>query len=248
MKNTKILVLFLMVFTSFMLFAQEDPETPDQDPGSEDPGFIHGHMIGGEPAKSWEDGGQDFFVMFNSNIDDKIKLFIDDDANPQGDTCVDESSFTLNSFHVPEDAIIEEAYLIWMGAVDPDKLEEPTDNEVHLAFTQTADSEVKYEMDVKAGETGKKITDERSFDFEGIKFSNDVRIGCSETEYGNPATVDLGYFTYRVDVTEFFKKIAEKNTEAGHGEEGEYYGTYTFSGLECTEHDAYKCNTTMVSG
>ena len=242
MKNTKWLTLFLIVLASFAIFAQEDPE---------DPGFIHGHMIGGDPAKSWEDGGQDFFVMFNSNIYDneELKLLTDDAANPQGDTCLESSSFTLNDFHIPEDAIIEEAYLVWMGAVDPEKLDEPTDNEVHISFTQAADPEVKHEMDVKAGETGKKVTDDPSFDFEGIKFEDDVYIGCTDSSYGTlENNFSLGYFTYRVDVTDFFKKIAEKNSEAGHGEDGEYYGTYTFSGLDCTDHDAYKCKTTMVSG
>lgn len=258
MKNTKFLVLFSILFAFFVVCAQEEPDTDvpdsevsDQDevPDQEVPAADnYGKTIGGDPAKSWEDGGQDFFVMFNSNIDDKIKLFGDDEANPQGDTCVDSSSFTLNNFHIPEDAIIEEAYLIWMGAVEPSKLGEPTDNEVHLAFTQTADSNVKYEADIKAGETGKKVTDEPSFDFEGIKFKDSVDIGCSETGYGNPEEMDLGYFTYRVNVTDFFKKIAETNTAAGNGEDGEYYGTYTFSGLECTDHDAYKCKTTMVSG
>ena len=241
MKNAKFLLLFLIIFTSSAILAQEDPD-------QEDLGFIHGNMIGGEPVKSWEDGGQDFFVMFNSNIDDKIKLVTDKDENPQGDTCAESSSFTLNKFHIPEDAIIEEAYLVWMGAVDPAKLDEPTDNEVHLAFTQAADPEVKYEMDVIAGETGKKVTDEPSFDFEGIKFENDVRKGCSSEKEGDPSKMDIGYFTYRVNVSEFFKKIAEKNSEAGNGEDGEYYGTYTFSGLDCTDDDAYKCNTTMVSG
>ncbi|MBO4710817.1 hypothetical protein J5681_02735 [bacterium] len=232
----------------------QDQEAPDQDtqePEDPDTGDNYGHMIGGEPAKSWEDGGQDFFVMFNSNIDNKIKLFGEDDANPQGDTCVDSSSFTLNDFHIPEDAIIEEAYLVWMGAVDPAKLNEPTDNEVYLSFVQAADPAVKIEGEegkITAGETGKKLNAAPSFDFEGIKFKDTVEIGCSETKNGTAEEFELGYFTYRVDVTDFFKKIEEKNREAGYGEDGEYYGTYTFSGLDCTDHDAYKCKTTMVSG
>ena len=260
MKNAKFLVLFLIIFTSFALFAQEDPETPDSEVSDADPEVPdetpvapednRGKMIGGAPAMSWEDGGQDFFVMFNSNVDDKIKLYDDKDENPQGDTCIDASSFTLDKFHVPEDAIIEKAYLVWMGAVDPEKLDQPTDNEVHLAFTQTADSNVKYEADIKAGEKGKKLTDAASFDFEGIRFKNGVSLGCSETSGGNPvAEFEVGFFTYRVEVTDFFQKIAEENSKAEHEEgSGEYYGTYTFSGLDCTEHDAYRCNTTMVSG
>ena len=263
MKNAKILMLFLTVFISFALFAQEEPDsdTPDTEIADEDQAEIpdedpvvpqdnRGKMIGGAPAMSWEDGGQDFFVMFNSNIDDKIKLYDDKDDNPQGDTCVDASSFTLDKFHVPDDAIIEKAYLVWMGAVDPEKLNAPTDNEVHLAFVQEKDKNVKYETDIKAGETGKKLTDAPSFDFEGIRFKNGVTLGCSETSSGNSASdFEVGFFTYRVEVTDFFNKISEENSKAGNEEgNGEYYGTYTFSGLDCTEHDAYRCNTTMVSG
>lgn len=99
---------------------------------------IHGNMIGGEPVESWADGGQDFFVMFNSNIDNKLDLFGEDPDNPQGDTCVDESLFTLTDFHIPDDAIIEKAYLIWMGAVDPSKFDEPTDNSVKLKWRQSS--------------------------------------------------------------------------------------------------------------
>ena len=282
MKNVKISVLFLIIFVSFALFAQETPdsenpdsevsdqdsetvdqdsevadqdsETPDQEPEEpEEPEFENGkgQMIGGEPVMSWEDGGQDFFVMFNSNIDDKIKLYDDSNENPQGDSCVESSSFTLNNLHIPDDAIIEKAYLIWMGAVDPEKLDLPTDNEVHLAFTQTADSNVEHAADVKVGGKGKKLNTKPSFDFEGIRFKQEsVRIGCSETSSGEEKTdFEIGYFTYRADVTDFFQQIYELNKTAGHQEgTGEYYGTYTFSGLDCTEHDAYRCNTTMISG
>ena len=272
MKNTKFLVLFLIIFVSLAVYAQDatdpenpDSETPDQDtaeqtdqdaevPDTEEPEQDNGkgNMIGGEPAKSWEDGGQDFFVMFNSNIDNKIKLAGEDTDNPQGDTCVDSSSFTLNKFHIPDDAIIEEAYLIWMGAVDPDKMNEPTDNKVHLAFKQTADANVEHAADVIAGEEGKgkKLTAAPSFEFEGIKFKDSVDLGCSETveRTETKENFELGYFTYRVNVTDFFKEIYEINKTAGHQEgTGEYYGTYTFSDLDCTEHDAYKCKTTMVS-
>ncbi|HQM84846.1 MAG TPA: hypothetical protein PLD55_09225, partial [bacterium] len=98
MFNFKMFVFLMMLFSCFVIFAD-----------------IEGTMIGGEPYESWEDGGQDFFVMFNSNIDNKLVLFGEDPDNPQGDTCVDSSSFMLDKFHIPEDAIIEKAYLVWMG-------------------------------------------------------------------------------------------------------------------------------------
>jgi hypothetical protein len=268
MKNTKFLVLFFIVFAFFLAFAQEEPDPDATDPADQDatdpadqdaeapdedaePAVDNGkgQMIGGKPVMSWEDGGQDFFVMFNSNIDNKIKLYDEDDKNPQGDTCVESSSFTLDKFHIPEDAIIEKAYLVWMGAVDPAKLNDPTDNEVHLHFQQTNDKNVEYAADIKAGETGKKLTAAPSFDFEGIKFKDEVELGCSETASGTSTSdFEIGYFTYRVDVTDFFNEIYEANKAAEHQEgTGEYYGTYTFSGLDCTEHDAYRCKTTMVS-
>ena len=277
MKNTKFLVLFAAIFAFFEIFAAETPdsetpdsenpdaevsdaetsdaetsdaEVPDSDSDSETPPAVDnmGHMIGGKPADSWEDGGQDFFVMFNSNVDNKIKLYGETAENPQGDTCVDSSSFTLDSFHIPDDAIIEKAYLIWMGAVDPSKLNMPTDNKVHLAFTQTADKNVEYAADIEAP-AAKKLTDAPSFDFEGIRYHYPVTLGCSETEEGHTEPdFEIGYFTYRVDVTDFFNQIYEINKAAEHQEgTGEFYGTYTFSDLDCTDHDAYKCQTTMVS-
>ena len=216
---------------------------------------IYGNMIGGEPAESWEDGGQDFFVMFNSNIDDQIVMFGDDPENPQGDTCVDSSSFTLTDFHIPTDAIIEKAYIVWMGAVDPSKIDSPTDNTVNLSFAQVGESGVSHDAEIVGADdgagNGKLLPEDStsaSFEFEGMKFTDDVEVGCSETTNGsieNDQT--LGYFTYRVDITDFFDNIKTKNAEAGNTEEGMYYGDYTFSGLDCTEHDNYRCKTTMVS-
>ena len=213
---------------------------------------IYGTMIGGEPYASWEDGGQDFFVMFNSNIDNQVTLFGEDDDNPQGDTCVDSSSFTLTDFHIPTDAIIEKAYIVWMGAVDPSAIDSPTDNTVKLSFAQAGGSPVTYAQDITGADdgagNGKLLTDEATFEFEGMKFTDDVEVGCTETASGSIENdQDLGYFTYRVDITDFFEKIAEENAAAEKTEEGMYYGDYTFSGLDCTEHDNYRCKTTMVS-
>ncbi len=214
---------------------------------------IYGKMIGGEPYASWEDGGQDFFVMFNSNIDNQITMLDDDPENPQGDTCVTESVFTLTDFHIPEDAIIEKAYLVWMGAVDPSKLDQPTDNSVKLKFTQSTENPVTYEQVITVGETGKLLSEgdedtEKTFEFESITFTDDVTIGCSESSIGSTlADQNLGYFTYRADITDFFTSVMEANAAAEKSEEKMFYGDYTFSDLECTESDHYRCKTTMVS-
>lgn len=236
--------MFKLKFTVFMLFVLSFSAISAE---------IYGKMIGGEPYANWEDGGQDFFVMFNSNIDDAIFIQGDDPDNPQGDTCVPESIFTLNDFHIPEDAIIEKAYLVWMGAVDPAKLDQPTDNSVKLKFTQAGEEPVTHEQTVTVGETGKLLSEgdedlEKTFEFESITFTDDVVTGCSETNQGSKLKdQELGYFTYRADITDFFTSIFEKNTAAAKAEEQVYYGNYTFSDLDCTESDHYRCKTTMVS-
>ncbi|MCK5807746.1 hypothetical protein KAH37_02045, partial [bacterium] len=153
---------------------------------------IHGNMPGGEPSLTFEDHGLEYFVMFNSFLDDTITFYGETSANPQGDVCLSTSSFTLTEKHLPNDAIVEKAYLIWMGAVAPDQLDKPTDNEVTLSFYN------KHTKKVKAGDVGKLLTDAPSFEFEGIKFVDDVEIGCSNTFDGSTVQAEVGYFTYRV--------------------------------------------------
>ncbi|MCK5807749.1 hypothetical protein KAH37_02060 [bacterium] len=222
-------------------------------------GETHGTMPGGEPTMSFEDGGLDFFVLFNSLLDDTITLYGETAANPQGDTCLNSSPFTLTDKHVPNDAIVESAYLVWMGAVAPEKLGDPTDNEVTLSFdNENAAHAVTGTTAVKSGDAGKLLTDTTSpFDFEGIKFEDDVEVGCSETSDGSTVRAEVGYFTYRVDVTEFMKKVQKDgmekddgaivNSDSGVLSGNALYGKYTVSDLECTDHDNYKCRTTMVS-
>ncbi len=225
----------------------------------------HGKLIGGEPTLKWEDGGMDFFMMFNSLIDDQKTLYKETD-NRQADTCILESSFELTEQYVPIDAIIEKAYLVWMGAVDPTKFDQPTDNQVHLKFTSafkeftTPNKTYSYEQDVIVGAAGKLLTDTSSFEFEGMKYTDKVTTGCSETQSGTEKDGEVGYFTYRTDITDIFTKI---NTDylpnggiSGTYDKGEktpanssnpFYGTWTVSGLDCTDNEIYKCKTTMVS-
>ena len=83
---------------------------------------------------------------------------------------------------------------------------------------QTADEKVIYDADIKVGEKGKKLSDAPGFEFEGIRFNQEsVRIGCSETSSGEEETnFEIGYFTYRTDITDFFQKIYEKNKSNGN--------------------------------
>jgi len=209
-----------------------------------------GNLLESEPYLSWSDGSQDFFVMYNSNVNNEIKLFGEDDTNPQADTCVESSKFTLTDFHIPPDARIEEAYLVWMGAVDPDKIDQPTDNLVNLKYVKDSDETVVHEQEINAtGEVeGELLAGGQSFNFESILYKNDVEVGCTTEESGK-IEIDhtLGYFTYRKDITGFFQEVSKKNISAGTSKGGVYYGDYIFSGLDCTEHDVYRCNTTMMS-
>ena len=207
-----------------------------------------GTLIGGAPQESWEDGGNDFFVMFNSLIDDQIELAGEiASGNHQGDTCILESSFDLNSIHSPADAEVAQAYLVWMGAVDPANFAAPTDNAIHLKFTR---GDYTYEEDIIAGDTARMLGDTTNpFEYQSVRFNTKVSTGCNESSGGTEVDGEVAYFTYRKDISSFFQKIYDDNlASAAPLDDGEaLYGTYTVSGLDCTDHDNYKCRTTMVS-
>ena len=99
--------------------------------------------------------------------------------NPKGDTCVDSSVFTLTDFHVPDDAIIEKAYIVWMGAVDPSKIDSPTDNTITLKFQQDDEFPIIIEQEITGADdgsgNGKLLTDTASFEFEALKFTDEVK-------------------------------------------------------------------------
>ena len=67
----------------------------------------------------------------------------------------------------------------------------------------------------------------QDFTFEGITTEQNGTI------YG-------GYYTYRVDVTDFFNKIHEKGRELGYKSDGmSLYGSYTVSDVECSNDSGY---------
>ncbi len=207
-----------------------------------------GAPIGGEPYEKWEDGGNGYFVMFNSLVDDQVTLY-GEGENRQADTCILESSFKLNNIHAPDDAIISKAYLVWMAAIVPADLLTQTDNSVHLKFTH-ASSGYTYEEDIVAGDAPKTLGDTADpLLFQSVQFNTDITSGCTETLQGSSIPAEVAYFTYRTDITPFFDKIYDDNLAATNPlPDGEaLYGTYTFSGLDCTDDDAYRCNGMMVS-
>lgn len=204
-------------------------------------------IFGGEPYETFDQGGVSYIVLGNSLIDDQMTLF-GEGVNKQGDTCLASSSDTLTMSSIPVDAVVAKAYLIWTGAVDPAKLTEPTDNMVHLKFAR--EDGYIYETDIVAGDSAKMLGDTTDpFLFESVQMTAEVPTGCSETEAGTVTTADLAYFTYRVEVTDFFTKILDDN----HASENPVmdgqalFGDYTTSGLDCTEDDVYRCPTLMVS-
>ena len=183
----------------------------------------------------WEDGAFGYHVMFKSLLENKEQD--QNQQNPQGDTCKDSSTYTLDMSHVPADAIIEDAYLIWTSAVPVAKKNDPTDNEVSLSFV-SSDGVIQHSDTIK-GKKAYKVSDAGvvSFEFDAFKDVDDP---------------NKSWYTYRVNVRDFFQKIQEKG-RATAVEGAAFYdgysllGNYTLSGLECTNDAVYKGSTEMVA-
>lgn len=188
----------------------------------------------------WEAGSFDYFVMFKSLMTNNIRqecnslsspVGCDLPGNPEADTCLTQSTFTLTPSHVPEDAYVEAAYLVWTTSVDPNNTA-TTDNTAHLLYEST-DGVIGMETDVIAPRVGVLGTNDanpgqQDFTFEGI--------GMTDT-LGN---IGAGYYTYRVDVTDFFAEIHERGREYGYKSDGlSLYGNYTVSGVDCTNNSQY---------
>ncbi|MBO4441924.1 hypothetical protein J5834_07375 [bacterium] len=188
----------------------------------------------------WEAGSFDYFVMFKSLMTNNIRsecnsttspVGCDLPGNPEADTCLAQSTFTLTPSHVPEDAYVEAAYLVWTTSVDPSNTA-TTDNSAHLLYEST-DGVIGMETDVIAPRVGTLGVDaanpgQQDFTFEGIGM----------TDYSG--NVGAGYYTYRVDVTDFFTEIHERGREYGYKSDGlSLYGDYTVSGVDCTNNSQY---------
>ena len=189
----------------------------------------------------WEDGAYGYHVMFKSLLEnrDPQNDETDPQLNPQADACKASSTYELGSSHVPSDAIIEDAYLIWTAAQPIEKLDSTTDNEVTLTFV-SSDGSISETQTIK-GKKAYKISEAGSVDFEFDAF-RDI------DDYDNTRA----WYTYRVNILDFFKSIQEKG-RAGVVEGSAFYdgfsllGRYTLSNLECTEDAMYKDWTEMVA-
>lgn len=183
----------------------------------------------------WEEGAWDYFVMFKSLITQVTGAATTSPSNPQADTCIDPnigSTFTLTSDHVPPDTNIDKAFLIWIAGQSPANFSGPTDNSVHLTFTNSSDPGVTISEEITSPVSG-TLFSPPDFNFAAVSDNID----------------STGVFTYRVDVTDFMKNIIDQGAIAGISQSGEaLYGDYNVKGMDCSNDQAYIRTSGMVGG
>ncbi|MCK5808466.1 hypothetical protein KAH37_05750 [bacterium] len=174
----------------------------------------------------WEEGSRDYFFMFKSLVTNERDEATTSPSNPQADTCIDlntGSTYTLSATDIPEDAYIEAAYLTWMGGIEPTKLNDPTDHEVTLSFTNTATPAVTNSANIVAFKQGKQ-GDPSTFEFEIV----------------SGGSAGQAVFAYRADVTDFFTTIHTLGTENGITLSGmALLGNYNVKGMDCSAASEY---------
>ncbi len=181
----------------------------------------------------WEEGARSYFVMFKSLLENRDTAG-DAAGNPQADHCMDEAAgatYTLTLDHVPQDAYIDRAFLIWTGAVPQTDLDKTLDNEVTLKFTA---SDGGYTVSKDVVVPAKTLKSANDFTFESYRFPDDP---------------NQAYFTYRTDITDFFKEIHEEGVKHGNDAFGmQLLGDYNLSNLTCADDAVYVNKSVMVSG
>ena len=188
----------------------------------------------------WEAGSFDHFVMFKSLMTNNNRVSCDTNpnpsvgcdlpGNPESDTCLTESTFNLKEGMIPSDAYIEKAFLVWSTSIDPNNPTAPTDNQATISFA-SSDGLISDSLSVTAPRQGTPGTEanpgQQDFTFEGVAIEN-------------TGTIVGGYYTYRVDVTDWFVGIHTKGREAGVVEDGySLVGNYTVSDVACTDNAQY---------
>lgn len=205
-----------------------------------------GQLIGPDVSQldgkelKWEAGSFDHFVMFKSLMTNNNRVQCDTNpdpsvgcdlpGNPESDTCLTESTFKLKEGVIPSDAYIERAFLVWSTSIDPNSAMAPTDNQATISFA-SADGTITDSISVTAPRQGVAGTEsnpgQQDFTFEGVAIEN-------------AGTIVGGYYTYRVDVTDWFVGIHTKGREAGVLEDGySLVGDYTVSDVTCTNDPQY---------
>ncbi len=188
----------------------------------------------------WEEGAWDFFIMHKSLIEQVTGTATTTAGNPQADTCIDPnigSTYTLTSRHVPEDADVDRAFLIWLSGHDPDNLNTPTDNSVTLTFTNAVDPSLTLTREVTASYQGMPSpTSQGGFEFETLDMPADTNTG------------ETAVYTYRVDVTDFMKEIVLMGEQRGMKPGEALYGDYNVKGMACSNHQNYLTTSGLVGG
>lgn len=265
-------MVLLLVLLPMVIFGQIGPDVSIDKDGD---------------ALKWEEGSRDYFVMFKSLLLNNNRtectpstlvtcnLGDDQPGNPQADACMDEatgSTFTLQASHIPQDAHVVRAFLVWTGATPEGQFDLPADNTVKLKFASN-DSLVSLERDIAP--TAHNLTDPKSFEFEGLDLANiaETTMGpykactdnavCTSDEQlgegweciysdefgGKYCGQRNGIFTYRVDITDFFEEIHTKSNEAGNRLDGlGILGDYNVSGLTCVASPSYVVTSGLVGG
>ena len=222
-------LLVLMVFVPVMLFAALGQNGIS-------------HAPDGTELK-WEEGAWDFFIMHKTLIDRvtgeaNTSNGVDNTAqNPQADTFIDHSTYTLTSKHIPPDANIDRAFLAWLSTQDPNNLSGPTDNSVTLTFTNASDPSITLTQEITASKQGNLATTQiGDFEYEALNMPADSNSGAT------------GVYTYRVEVSDFMKKIIAMGEAAGMNSGEALYGDYTVSGMDGSNDQNYLTTSGLVGG
>jgi len=207
----------------------------------------------------WEEGAWDFFIMHKSSLErspENKAATLDENGkevpgNPQGDTLVDQTigtTYTLTSKHIPADADVDRAFLVWLADADPDNLDQPTKNSVTLTFTNSADPTLTISQEVKSEFQGNIANNNKGvFQYEAVRVSVPVQLQKEPYCPGEKAGY-TGVYTYRVEVSDFMKKIIAMGEERGMEPGEALYGDYNVKGLESSDHCYYMKQSAMVAG
>ncbi|HSW61389.1 MAG TPA: hypothetical protein VLJ60_11345 [bacterium] len=169
----------------------------------------------GEELK-WEDyqKGYNYQVMFRSLLADEETCYSERFVE------FDHLGYYLGPDSIPDDAYIERAFLIWTGSQPIDKIDEPADNQVILKFKSFG---YDYEIKKMIQADSYKVTEPKGFEFDS---------------YVDPDGSGKAYYTYRVDITDFFDEMSGTSLHGG----------YYVSGLKCVNAPEYSENGDIVAG
>ena len=196
------------------------------------------HAPDGSELK-WEEGAWDFFIMHKSLIKQVTGEASTTVGNPQADTCIEldvGSTYRLESKHIPPDANVDRAFLVWLSTQNPDNLNGPTDNSVTLTFTNSLDSSITLSREITASKQGNLATTQiGDFEYEALNMPDS-------------STGNTGVFTYRVEVSDFMKEIIAMGEAAGMKSGEALYGDYNVKGMDCSNHQNYLTTSGLVGG